>query len=165
MAVETPPAEPGAPAEEAPAFEGLEGFWSAEQSDVILSRAEEFDVEADTSELTEGERAALDELLAVGEVMQRLHQRTLHPQAEAVGVYLTAYEPTSEAETGRLERLRRLFRAASGPLILDLEGERVPLEQGELAAAVAHEVVADQRQHDVGGGRELARQVVVVVEW
>ncbi|MCA9606033.1 MAG: NUDIX hydrolase [Myxococcales bacterium] len=133
LGCEDPPAEtappeetPSAPAEDPPAFEGLEGFWSAEQSDVILSRAEEFDVEADTSELTEGEQAALDELLAVGEVMQGLYERSRHPQAEAVGAYLTAYEPTSEAETGRLERLRRLFRAASGPLILDLEGERVP---------------------------------------
>lgn len=126
--VEAPPREetPEPVSDDAPAFDGLEGFWSVEQSDVILSRSERFDVEADTSELTEGERAALDELLEVGAILERLYERSRHPQAEAVGAYLASYEPASDGETAQLERLRRLFGAASGPIIVDLEGERVP---------------------------------------
>jgi len=126
-APEQPPVD-GVPRADPPAavtrFDGLEGFWTLEQAEELLGRAETFEVEADTVTLRPGERAALGELERVGEIAQRLYERQRHPQAEAVGQHLAAYR-APEVELSRLEALRRLFWLASGPIVANLDNERV----------------------------------------
>lgn len=127
-APEEPPVEGVPRADPPPAptrFSGLDGFWELDRAEPLLDRAESFDVEADTSGLTEGERAALAKLGQVGAIAQRLYERQRHPMAEAVGEHLRGYEP-SEAQAPRLTALRRLFWMASGPIVVNLDNDRVP---------------------------------------
>lgn len=105
-----------------PRFAGLEGFWSAEQAQAILERTERFEVRADTSSLTDGERAALERLMQVGEVMQRLYERSRHPEALAVRRHLARVE-VEPSEAGRLEHLRTLYELSKGPIVTTLEGD------------------------------------------
>jgi len=106
-------------------FEGLDGFWELDRAEELLERAESFDVEADVSGLTDGERAALGKLERVGAIAHRLYERQRHPTAEAVGAHLTSLQ-VGASDAPRLDALRRLFWMASGPLVVDLDNERVP---------------------------------------
>src|SRR5262245_61672938 len=85
-----PPAPSGAvrtaaraPEDDVPRLHGLDGFWSAQRAQTILDRMGRFDVSADRSALGQGERDAVDRLMEAGDVMQRLYERSRHPQAVA----------------------------------------------------------------------------------
>lgn len=106
-------------------FEGLTGFWSAEQARAILDRTERLELRADTSSLTEGEREALERLLQVGEVIQRVYEASRHPQALAVRAHLGAVE-VEAAEAERLEQLRTLYRLFQGPVAVTEGGDYEP---------------------------------------
>lgn len=110
---------------EGPTFDGLEGFWDAERAEAILERTREFEVEADTSTLNDGERRAVGRLMRVGEIFHRLYEESRHAQATAVATHLAQLE-VPEGETARLDALRRLYRLFEGPVAFTLEGERVP---------------------------------------
>lgn len=116
-------AVPGPPP---PSFDGLEGFWPTERAEAILERTERFEVRADRAGLTEGERAAVDELMAVGAIFHDLYEESRHAQAPAVRRYLADFEPSSDAERARVEALRSLYRLFEGPIAFTPDGERVP---------------------------------------
>ncbi len=109
-----------------PRFDGLEGFWSAARAREILDRTERFELRADTSGLTAGEREAIERLRQVGDIVQRIYEESRHPQARAVRTHLEglAVDP-SEAE--RLDELRTIYRLFSGPIAFTLDGRREPL--------------------------------------
>lgn len=123
-----PPEAPSArPRPEEPAaFDGLEGFWTTEQAEALLARAEPLEIEADDASLTDAEGQAMERLMRAGEIMHRLYERQRHPRAEEVLEHLTAYEPAGDAERARLEALRRLYGLFRGPIAYTLESERVP---------------------------------------
>lgn len=106
-------------------LDGLEGFWETERADAILERTREFEVRADTSGLTEGERRAVGRLMEIGEIFHRLFEESRHAQATEVAAHLAALE-VGEAERPRLEAMRRLYRLFEGPVAFTLEGVRVP---------------------------------------
>lgn len=108
-----------------PTFDGLTGFWSSEQASAILDRTEPLPIRADTSSLTAGERAALERLMQVGEVIQRLYETSRHPQALAVRTHLESVE-VEPGEAARLEQLRTLYRLFQGPLAVTPSGDREP---------------------------------------
>ncbi|MFK7990105.1 MAG: NUDIX hydrolase [Sandaracinaceae bacterium] len=113
-------------AETPPAFRGLEGFWSAEQADVLLAQSTTFAVEADTSSLTASERRALGRLMEVGTIFHGVFEESRHREAPAVAHHLDTYSPASDAETAQLATLRRLYRLFEGPIAYSPEAERVP---------------------------------------
>ena len=124
-AVESQPPSSRAIDDPQPRFEGLEGFWSSEQAAAVLERIERLEVRADTSSLTSGEREALERLLEVGEVMQRVYETSRHARARAVRAHLASVEvDASEAE--RLEQLRTLYRLFQGPIATTRSGEHEP---------------------------------------
>ncbi len=149
-----------------PRFEGLEGFWSAEESARVLDRTERLEVSADTSSLTAGERAAVEQLLAVGAIIQRLYEDQRHPQALAVGAHLDALE-VDEADRARLEALRTLYSLFQGP-IASLDGERVafapvaPYEPGRnvYPTGVSGETLTRWADANPGAGIAAPRTVV-----
>lgn len=129
--------EPAATTEEAeeaaPSFDGLEGFWTTEQCEALLSRSRSFDVEADASGLTDGERAAMGRIMEVGTIFHRLYEESRHADATAVRTHLESYEPEGDEERAQLDALRRLYELFEGPVAFTLESERVlfaPLELG-----------------------------------
>lgn len=58
-------------------------YWTAEQSGEILARTETIRLAPDLSTLTEGEQAALKDVVAVGQIFQDLYEDALHHQALA----------------------------------------------------------------------------------
>jgi hypothetical protein len=70
------------------------------------------------SHLSAGERAAVGELLAAGELMQRVYERQKHPEADAARRAL--------ARPDAREDLRTLFRIFQGPVATTLDNRREP---------------------------------------
>ena len=95
----------------------LAGAWPAERRREILDKTLELRLAPDLSHLTPGERRAVDELLVVGALMQRLYEEALHHQAAAVRARL-------EGEAA--EELRTLFRLFQGPIATTLDNKREP---------------------------------------
>src|SRR5687767_12752683 len=100
----------------------LAGAWPAERRRAILEKTLELRLAPDLSHLTPGERRAVDELLAVGAIMQRLYEEALHHQAAAVRERLAG-----QAADAGLEDLRTLFRLFHGPIATTLDNRREPL--------------------------------------
>lgn len=114
------------PREPALGFDGLDGFWSTEEAQPILHRTQTFDVVADTSGLSDGERAAVDKLMRIGALFQDLYEQSRHPQAVAVREHLERLSPRSDDESVRAAAMRQLYRLFEGPIAFTLEGERIP---------------------------------------
>jgi len=111
-------------APEAELFDGLDGFYPLESCEAISSRTQRLVIRADTASLTEGERAAVEKLMAVGEIFERLYEDANHVDALRVKEHLAVYEPSGEEETAHLAALRDLYAMFKGPLVWNLDGER-----------------------------------------
>ncbi|MBX7192938.1 MAG: NUDIX hydrolase [Sandaracinaceae bacterium] len=103
--------------EHARAVSALTPTWTESESDAVLSRTMRIHVAPDLSQLTEGERAAVGELLAAGALLDRAYLRQRHPEGAAALDFLVAHP--------ELSRERDLFRAMEGPIATTLENDRV----------------------------------------
>jgi hypothetical protein len=101
-----------------PADPFLSGGWPAERRREVLDKVLTVRLAPDLSHLSPGERRAVDELLAVGAILQRLYEEALHHQAAAVRERLAA--------AGALEELRTLYRLFQGPIATTLDNQREP---------------------------------------
>jgi len=95
---------------------GIAPTWDAARSDAILARTQRLYLAPDMSALSDGERAAVRELLAAGQRMELLYEQQRHPQALAAAAYLQAHP--------ELTRERDLFRMNSGPIATTLDNTR-----------------------------------------
>lgn len=100
----------GAPA---PAVDGAS--WTPAQSAPILERTMRVSLGDSTAALSRAERAAAAELIAAGEIIQRLYEEQRHPQAAAARLAVAA--------SGR-EDLVDLYRLSSGPIATTLDNAR-----------------------------------------
>ena len=91
--------------------------WSAEQIQAVLDRTQRLHLAPDLAALASGERAAMRELLAAGDRIQRLYMDQRHSQALAAAAYLATHP----------ERIleRDLFRLSSGPIATTLDNTRL----------------------------------------
>jgi hypothetical protein len=87
--------------------------WPPERQREILDKTLVVRLAPDLSDLAPGERMALDELLAVGAIFQRVYEDSRHPQALA----------SSAGLDGDLATLYRLFQ---GPIATTLDNRREP---------------------------------------
>ncbi len=106
----------------------LAGAWPAERRRELLDKVLTVRLAPDLSHLSAGERRALDELLAVGAIFQRLYEDTLHHQAAAVRERLAAATPapTSPLDAKALDELRTLYLLFQGPIATTLDNKREP---------------------------------------
>lgn len=95
---------------------GIGPAWDAARIEPILERTQRLHLNADLSALTQGEQAAVGELLAAGERMHALYIQQRHPQAHAAAAYLEAHP--------ELGPQRDLFRLNSGPIASTLDNTR-----------------------------------------
>ena len=112
---------------------GLDGFWTEDEAGRLLAVSRSFDIEADTSPLRPGERNAMEKLMRVGEIFQRLYEESRHAQATTVAEHLATYRPANDAERTQLDSLGRLYQLFEGPIARTLDGEEVrfaPVEPG-----------------------------------
>ncbi|MEZ5565452.1 MAG: NUDIX hydrolase [Gammaproteobacteria bacterium] len=101
------------------------GYWTAEQADAILQKTLRVHLAPSLNGLSVEERTALQKLLAVGQIMQRLYEESRHPQALAAHDELLRVTGT-ELDPGRGQMLRDLYRLSSGPIITSLDNRRLP---------------------------------------
>ena len=80
----------------------------------------------DLSRLTSGERAAVEHLLQVGGILQRLYEDARHPEAERERnrLFGEAHAPGGAASAE--SDAARLFRLFQGPIATTLDNRRVP---------------------------------------
>lgn len=92
--------------------------WPPERAREILDATLTVRLAPDLAHLTAGERAAVGELLAAGELLQRIYEQQKHRQADESRSALAA--------AGAREDLRTLFRIFQGPVATTLENRREP---------------------------------------
>ncbi|HEX2165524.1 MAG TPA: NUDIX hydrolase [Thermoanaerobaculia bacterium] len=95
--------------------------WPAARRQAVLEKTLELRLAPDLSHLTPGERRAVDELLAVGAIMQRLYEESRHHQAAEARERLAALPAGDEAE-----ELSTLYRLFQGPIATTLDNRREP---------------------------------------
>lgn len=106
----TPPAEPVA-------------VLTPTETDAILQKTATLRLAPDLSHLTAGEKAAVEHLLQVGGIFQRLYEDARHPAAEGERNRLLNEARTPGATESDAARLFRLFQ---GPIATTLDNRRIP---------------------------------------
>ncbi len=93
----------------------------------ILEKTATLRLAPDLSPLTPGERAAVEHLLQVGGILQRLYEDARHPSAERERTRLLG-EPRAAGSPASPEGsdAARLFRLFQGPIATTLDNRRVP---------------------------------------
>ena len=86
----------------------------------ILAKTAILRLAPDLSRLTSGERGAVEQLLQVGGILQRLYEDARHPDAEREHNRLLNTPSSPESSTSRL------FRLFQGPIATTLDNRRVP---------------------------------------
>ena len=101
------------------------GYWTEAQSAEILAKTEVIRLAPSLDSLSDAERGALRDLLAAGEIMQQVYERSRHAEASASLEKLTALH----ARLGKpvaTRNLLDLYRLSQGPIAVTLDNQRVP---------------------------------------
>lgn len=101
------------------------GYWQPSEVRRILDKTVTLRLAPDLADLTAGEARAVEKLLQVGQILQRLHETSLHPQALAAREQLAALDRQlgSPAESQDLLKLYDLFQ---GPIAITPDNRREP---------------------------------------
>ena len=102
-----------------------EGYWPESKSNEILAKTETIRLAPDLSRLTPQEKAALQDLLEVGKIMQRVYEISNHPQAREALDRLRVLD-VSLNQPKRTQNLIDLYRLFNGPIATTLDNDRVP---------------------------------------
>lgn len=101
------------------------GWWPASRSQPIVDKTRTIRLAPDLSALSAGERAALDELIAAGGILQRLHEDLLHRDAARARAELAALA-RREPASAEVRNLTQLYEQFQGPIASTLENRREP---------------------------------------
>ena len=101
------------------------GYWSLEKSQPLIDKTQTIRLSPDLSHLTEGERKAVEKLLAVGRIFQQLYEEQRHQQA------LTSFHDLAELDKkmgspAATQNLLTLYRLFQGPIATTLDNQREP---------------------------------------
>ncbi len=99
-----------------------EGYWSLEQATEILDKTRTVILDPDLSSLTEAEKTAVEKLIKVGVIFNRLYEDSIHSQA------LESLEKLKELDNGgeRTTALLDIYYRSKGPVTTTLDNKRVP---------------------------------------
>jgi hypothetical protein len=101
------------------------GYWTEAQSAEILAKTEVIKLDTPLDSLTAAERSAIPDLVAVGELMQKLYELSRHAEAPAALSQLTAlHERLGKPIATR--NLLDLYRLYQGPIATTLDNRREP---------------------------------------
>ena len=103
----------------------LAGYWEPERSAPLLAATMRLRLAPDVEHLDGPERAAVEKLLAVGELFQRLYERQSHAEALEAHARLLALHESSDGSE-RTSNLLDLYRLFKGPVATTLENAREP---------------------------------------
>ena len=101
------------------------GYWPLEISQKIIDKTQTTRLAPDLSRLSEGERKALDKLLQVGQIFQRIYEDQRHVEA------LSSYRALEQLDkvtgsTPTSKNLMMLYRLFQGPIATTLDNKREP---------------------------------------
>ncbi|MEP6718719.1 MAG: zincin-like metallopeptidase domain-containing protein [bacterium] len=101
------------------------GYWPLEKSQPIIDKSQTIRLAPDLSQLTPGERKAVEKLLEVGKIFQSLYEKQRHPEAG------TSYRDLVQLDkrmgsTAATQNLLTLYRLNQGPIATTLENKREP---------------------------------------
>ena len=102
-----------------------EGYWPESKSNEILAKTETIRLDPDLSSLTPDERAALQDLIEVGKIVQKLYEISRHHEA------LSAYDKlrvldVQTKQSKATQNLLDLYRLNQGPIAATLDNKREP---------------------------------------
>ena len=100
--------------------------WTPAQCRSILDKTLTLRLAPDLSGLDAGEKAAVAELLSVGQIMEDLYEDSLHPQALEARRRLEQSRTGASTGAGAREDLATLYRLFRGPIATTLDNRRVP---------------------------------------
>ncbi len=101
-----------------------EGAWTLKQTQPILDKTLTIRVEPDLTSLSTGERAALDKLIAAGQILHQLYLKQNHSESDKAQSLLSEYH--TDDGNPEVENLRKLFWISKGPIVTTLDNRRVP---------------------------------------
>ena len=101
------------------------GYWPIDKSQPIIDKTQTITLSPDLSKLTNGERKAVEKLLLVGQIFQRLYEAQRHPEAQKAFQALEQLEKRAGAKP-EITNLLTLYRLFQGPIATTLENQRVP---------------------------------------
>ncbi|MEP6743056.1 MAG: zincin-like metallopeptidase domain-containing protein [bacterium] len=101
------------------------GYWPLAESQPIIDKTQAIHLGPDLSQLTAGERKAVEKLLEVGKIFQSLYEKQRHPEA------LSSYRDLVQLDkrmgsTAATQNLLTLYRLNQGPIATTLENKREP---------------------------------------
>lgn len=99
------------------------GYWSETETRPILEKTQTLRLAPDLSGLSPGERAAVDRLLEVGRIFQRLYEHSRHEDALDAHDELLALDARL-GSTAATDGLLDLYRLFSGPVATTLDNRR-----------------------------------------
>jgi hypothetical protein len=99
------------------------GYWPLEKSQPLIDKTQTIHLNPDLSKLSDGERIAVQKLIAVGQIFQKLYEQQRHPEA------LSAYHALEELDkkNGSKPEARNLlilYRLFQGPIATTLDNKR-----------------------------------------
>jgi hypothetical protein len=136
------------------------GYWPLEKSQPIIDKTQTIRLAPEVSQLTAGERKAVEKLLEVGKIFQSLYEKQRHPQA------LSSYRDLLQADKRMAsavatQNLLTLYRLNQGPIATTLENKREPFlpvdpvepgknvyPWGAKKEAIDADLAANPEQHD-----------------
>src|SRR5688572_15630896 len=101
------------------------GYWSLEKGQPIIDKTQTIRLAPDISHLTPGERVAVEKLIEVGKIFQRLYENQRHPQAISASVNLARLDKQLGSPQST-QNLLTLYRLNQGPIATTLENKREP---------------------------------------
>ncbi|HYJ89587.1 MAG TPA: zincin-like metallopeptidase domain-containing protein [Pyrinomonadaceae bacterium] len=101
------------------------GYWPLEKSQPIIDKTQTIRLAPDISHLTPGERVAVEKLIEVGKIFQRLYETQRHPQALSASVNLARLDK-QHGSPQSTQNLLTLYRLNQGPIATTLENKREP---------------------------------------
>ena len=110
------------------------GYWSIEKSQPVLDKTQTIRLAPDVSNLSAGERQAMEKLNEVGKIFQDLYELQRHPQAVAARKALEQLDRRSGSTTAT-QNLLTIYRINQGPVGTPIDGKREPFLPIEMTPA------------------------------
>jgi len=98
------------------------GYWSLAQAREVLDKTRHVYIDPNLGGLTAGERAAVDKLIAAGQLLHEMYLDSLHPEALSADRVLSARGRGDP----QMEALGQLFYLFRGPIATTLDNRREP---------------------------------------
>lgn len=100
------------------------GYWTLEQSQPIIDKTQTIRLAPNVSNLSAGERRAIEKLNEVGKIFQNIYERQRHPQSVEARTALEQLD--KRLNSPATENLLTLYRLNQAPVATTLDNKREP---------------------------------------